>query len=123
MERSQRIIDDDVSRADDEPATRPVTSTPALSMRVWQARIGDAPCESRLVEVEPARLSHVPCDNPDCRGGGLDLRPLLRELIDAGGAELRVIACEGRFKGKGPGRGARCDTMFCVSLASSDRST
>lgn len=86
-------------------------------MRVWQARTGDAPCEPRIVSLEPGRSSHVACENPACRGGGLDPLPVVRDLVESGAEELRVFACEGRVAINGDRRGARCDTMFCVSLA------
>ncbi len=88
-----------------------------IAVLVSQARPGMSRPEPRQLLIDLRADVHVPCDNPHCRGGGFDPLPLVRELIDGRADELRVASCEGRATHASNGRGARCDTMFCVRLS------
>jgi hypothetical protein len=95
-----------------------------VDVLVLQARPGTSTQRSEHYQVDTDAPLHIHCADPDCIGGGLNVLPLVLELVDGNSDELRVTTCEGR-KRLAPGmrNGSRCDTMFCVSLARRDRRT
>lgn len=88
---------------------------------VSQGRPGlGRPRPSRL-RLDTSTPHHVACHNPRCHGGGLEATSLVRELVRETSGELRVVACEGRTRPAAQrtrSAGWRCDTLFCVRLAS-----
>ncbi len=61
---------------------------------------------------------HVKCSNPECRGGGVHLMPIILEMLEHGETErLFMEMCPGRVPS--PNNRAvrvRCRNIFCVKV-------
>ena len=107
--------DQQSSRAAAKPATAHRRMYVEVTENVMGANEGSV-FPKRLLE----QLSdlHVKCTNPDCRGGGVFLSPIIREMLqNEETKQLFVEMCPGRVRL--PSRRpvwVRCQKMFCIKV-------